>query len=194
VNHRSSTRALAPLALFSILSTAALPAGAAVVSSIDEEVLRLREAAWRAWFAGDEATLRAMLPAEFIGLDMGDGPFRDVAATLGESRAFAAGGGRLVTLEFPETRAQRYGDTVILYGRYRVVLESDGRRETIAGRLTEIFVRRDDKWSHPGWHLDTVSTLQAPRSAAREENGLQGEASDQEVSVPESKPSAKREP
>ena len=124
----------------------------------DPEILALRESAWRAWFAGDEATLRGMLPPEFLGIGMDDSPFSDLESTLRDSREYAARGGRLVRLEFPETRAQRLGDTVILYGRYSVVLESEGVQRTFAGRLTEVFVRRDGKWWHPGWHLDVVST------------------------------------
>ena len=130
------------------------PAG----SEIDPEVLRVREAAWRHWFAGDEAGLRHLLPPEFIGLDMSDGPFRSLDDTLAESRAYRAGGGKLVKLEFPETRAQRYGDVVVLYGRFSVVLESEGTQRTFSGRLTELFVRRDGRWWHPGWHLDLTPT------------------------------------
>jgi len=126
--------------------------------ALDAEILPLREAAWRAWFAGDEATLRGMLPPEFIGIDMGDGPFSNLERTLEESRAFRAAGGRLVRLEFPETRAQRLGDAVVLYGRFAAVLESEGQQRTLAGRLTEVFVKRDGRWWHPGWHLDLAST------------------------------------
>jgi hypothetical protein len=122
----------------------------------EPELLAVREAAWRAYFAGDEAALGAVLPAEFIGLDMGPGPFGDRAKTLADSRAFHAGGGRLVSLEFPETRAQRHGDVVVLYGRFEVVLETGGEQQTLRGRLTEVFVRRDGRWLHPGWHLDLV--------------------------------------
>jgi hypothetical protein len=127
-------------------------------SVIVPELLRLREAAWRAWFAGDEATLRSLLPPEFIGIDMGDGPFSDREKTLADSRAFRAGGSRLMRLEFPETRAQRLGDVVVLYGRYSVAIESEGKQRTLAGRLTELFVLREGRWWHPGWHLDLAST------------------------------------
>ena len=51
-------------------SGAADPAASAAV---DADVLKLREAAWRAYFAGDEAALGAMLPPDFIGINMGDG-------------------------------------------------------------------------------------------------------------------------
>jgi hypothetical protein len=149
------------LAAAAVVAAAVLPLSgraSAPPAAPDPEILALREAAWRAWFAGDEATLRGMLPPEFVGLNMGDGPFSDRETTLRESREYAAAGGRLVRLEFPETRAQRLGDTVVLYGRYRVVLESGGEQETFAGRLTEVFVRRDGRWWHPGWHLDLAST------------------------------------
>lgn len=123
-------------------------------SDVDPEVLVVREAAWRAYFAGDEKALQAMLPAEFIGISMNNEPFADLAATLEGSREFKRKGGRLVRLAFPETRSQRFGDAVVLYGRYEVVIFSDGAERTMSGRLTEIFVRRNGKWLHPGWHLD----------------------------------------
>lgn len=99
-----------------------------------------------------------MLPPEFIGLDMGGGPFSDRATTLAESRAFRAEGGRLVSLEFPETRAQQLGEVVVLYGRFSAVIDAQGKTSKLSGRLTEIFVRRAGRWWHPGWHLDLDST------------------------------------
>jgi hypothetical protein len=139
-------------------SPAADPAAPAAV---DPEVLELREAAWRAYFAGDEAALGAMLPDDFIGINMFDGAFVSREAVLEEARSFKASGGRLTELEFPETRAQRYGDVVILYGRFRAVVESGGpepETSTLSGRLTEMFLRQDGRWLHTGWHVDTVST------------------------------------
>jgi hypothetical protein len=121
----------------------------------DPEVLKVREAAWRAWFAGDTAALEKVLPPEFIGISM-EGPLTPLPRTLEESRGFREGGGRLVSLDFPETQAQRYGDVVVLYGRYVVTFASGGTEKSVSGRLTEVFVRRDGRWLHPGWHLDTV--------------------------------------
>lgn len=120
------------------------------------EVLKVREAAWRAWFAGDTAALQKVLPPEFIGISM-EGPLTPLPRTLEESRGFREGGGTLVSLEFPETQAQVYGDVVILYGRYAVVFSTGGAERSVRGRLTEVFVRRDGRWLHPGWHLDTVA-------------------------------------
>ncbi len=104
------------------------------------------------WALGD------LLPPEFIGIGMADEPFADRARTLDDARAFHERGGRLVRLAFPETRAQQFGDTVVLYGRYEAVIFSEGKERTMRGRLTEMFVRRNGKWLHPGWHLDLVGS------------------------------------
>ena len=144
------------LAVFALVgSTLTAAASAADAPKVDPEVLKVREGAWRAWFAGDTAALEKTLPAEFIGISM-EGPLTSLPRTLEESRGFREGGGRLVSLEFPETQAQRYGDVVVLYGRYRVVFIAGGSERDVSGRLTEVFVRRDGRWLHPGWHLDTV--------------------------------------
>ena len=128
------------------------------VTPIDRDVLAARESAWRAYFGGDVKTLGDLLPQEFIGIGMNGGPFADRATTLDGSRTFKEQGGRLVSLEFPQTESQRYGDTVVLYGRYQAVIESGGEKRTMRGRLTEVFVWREGKWVHPGWHLDLTTT------------------------------------
>ena len=59
-------------------------------------------------------------------------------------------------LEYPRTEIRLYGDVAILYTTYVFEVESpDGKRETSAGRGTEIFVRRNGRWVNPGWHLDS---------------------------------------
>jgi hypothetical protein len=157
---RSLQAVYAGVLVLAVTSAACTGAARAVSSATTPtpapELLATREAAWRAYFAGDEVTLGALLPADFIGLDMGPGPFGDRAKTLAGAREFHASGGRLVRLEFPETRAQRYGDVVVLYGRFEVVLETGGEQRSFRGRLTEVFVWRDGRWSHPGWHLDLI--------------------------------------
>lgn len=153
--------------LFAIGAIAALVSGAGVAqpaqTSIDPELLAAREAAWRAFFGGDVTTLGDLLPDEFIGIGMNDGPFATRAAALEGARAFRDGGGRLVSLSFPETQAQHLGEVVVLYGRYEAVLHSGGAERTLRGRLTELFVKRDGKWRHPGWHLDVTAPGASPR-------------------------------
>ena len=144
------------MALLASVTSTSSSHGAAY-SPIDPELLIAREAAWRAFFGGDVKTLGDLLPEEFIGIGMNDGPFTDRATILEASRAFRERGGRLVHLAFPETQAQQFGDVVVLYGRYEVVIHSDGAERTMRGRLTEMFVRRNGKWLHPGWHLDLTA-------------------------------------
>lgn len=160
---RAIRRGTIPL-VFALLTAPMAATGmqAEEMTRVDPDVLQAREAAWRAYFAGDGETLGGLLPPEFIGIGMSDGPFADLATTLAGSRQFRARGGRLVRLEFPEMRAQRYGDVVVLYGRYEAVIDTDGQEQTLRGRLTELFVRRDGKWLHPGWHLD-LTARPAPR-------------------------------
>jgi hypothetical protein len=98
-----------------------------------------------------------VLPEDFIGINMNDAPFANRPQILDAARVFRERGGRLVRLTFPETQAQRFGDVVVLYGRFEVVFQSGGTERTRRGRLTEIFVRRDGKWLHPGWHLDVTA-------------------------------------
>ena len=126
-------------------------------AAINPEVLAAREAAWRAFYNGDVKTLGDQLPEDFIGINMNDSPFANRAKVLDAARAFRERGGRLVSLTFPETQAQRYGDVVVLYGRYEVVFQSGGAEQTRRGRLTEIFIGRDGKWLHPGRHLDLTA-------------------------------------
>lgn len=137
-----------------VFVTSLLGAPGTAAPPVDADVLATREAAWRAYFAGDTKALDAMLPGEFLGLGMSDEPFKSKAQTLADAAAFAKTGGRLVHLAFPETQAQRYGDVVVLYGRFELVLATGGQERTFRGRLTEVFVRRDGRWIHPGWHLD----------------------------------------
>lgn len=157
-------RGMGAAAIGVAMITAWLSAGSAPPDSgsIDPAVLTLREAAWRAWFNGDAVTLTRVLPPEFIGIAWSDGPISSRDETIAASKAFHDGGGRLVRLTFPETRAQRFGDTVVLYGRFEIVLASKTGEQTIRGRLTETFIKRDGRWLHPGWHLDPVSGTPPP--------------------------------
>lgn len=120
-----------------------------------QELLATRELAWRAWFGGDRKSLEAMLPAEFIGVGWGDGPWSDRNASLAGSEEFARGGGKLTALEFPKTEIQAYGNTAFVYSTYRVEFTSGGQQVVQEGRATEVFVKRGGKWLHPGWHLDS---------------------------------------
>jgi hypothetical protein len=151
------------LGLFlSLISLAAQPVAVASpaqdrqLNSVERaELLKTREAVWRAWFTSDRKALGKLLPNELIGINNGEEKWDTRATALEGSAQFAAEGGRLVRLEFPRTEIQVFGDVAVLYGLYTAEMEIHGQRTIISGRATEIFVRRDRSWLNAGWHLDS---------------------------------------
>ena len=126
-------------------------------AATQREILAVRESAWRSWFANDRAAFGNAVPAELVALGWGGGPWDDRAGTLVQMGEFAGSGGALTVLEFPRNVFQQYGDVVILYTRFRVVItDRAGTAQETTGRGTEIFVHRQGRWEHTGWHLDTV--------------------------------------
>ncbi len=119
------------------------------------ELLSEREAIWRAFFAGDEPALRRIVPEELIAIDAGEPKWSDRSSSISSAVESARSGVRLTRLEFPRTEIRVYGDTAILYSLYSFETEKQDRRETSAGRATEVFVRRGGRWVNTGWHLDS---------------------------------------
>jgi ketosteroid isomerase-like protein len=119
------------------------------------ELLKAREAVWRAWFANDTKTLEALVPPDTIVISSGEEKWKNQADILQSAAKFQAAGGKLIRLEFPRTETQRFGDVAITYSQYLYETEMDGKRSVTSGRVTEIFVLRNGKWTNPGWHTDT---------------------------------------
>ena len=90
-----------------------------------------------------------MIPEETLTIEAGASEFGNRAAVLESSAQFAAGGGKLVRLEFPKTEIQCYGNTAIVYSTYLYEVDSNGQRAAI-GRVTEVFVYRKGQWVNPG--------------------------------------------
>ena len=139
---------------------AGTPAQEAYMSALrslgDDEkasLLKAREAVWRAWFAGDERALRELLPPELITLDGPPGVFGTLDSNLRESASFAKSGGKLVRIAFPRTEIQAYGRTAIIYTTFEVEMNVNGEVSKEAGRATEVFVRRGERWLNTGWQL-----------------------------------------
>src|SRR2546421_2248110 len=121
-----------------------------------KRLLDAREAVWRAYFAGDRATLEKLIPEETIAIDPGGDPdWSGRQKILEGSAEFAKSGGKLIKLEFPKTEIQIYGMTAVIYSLYSYELETGGQRSTDTGRVTEIFVLRNGQWVNPGWHMDS---------------------------------------
>jgi hypothetical protein len=117
------------------------------------DLMKAREAVWRAWFGGDRATLLKLLPPELITIEPGSTAFGTRASTLEGSQGFAAGGGTLRRLAFPSTEIQVYGNTAILYTSYDMDLTNGGQSRTERGVATEVFLMKDGQWLNTGWQL-----------------------------------------
>ena len=133
-----------------------LAAPRSIGDEMKKRLLDAREAVWRAWFAGDRATLEKLIPQETIAIESGDNNWSNRQAILDGSDRFAKGGGKLVKLEFPKTEIQMYGAAAVVYSNYSYELEQGSQRINQSGRVTEVFVLRNGEWVNPGWHMDSV--------------------------------------
>jgi len=115
-------------------------------------VLAARDVIWRAWFAHDTAALRRLLPRSTTagGADGWESRDEIVAGSLRS----AASGRRLVAIRFDDTRIHVNGNVAVVFSTYTMDLESQGQRNTVTGRASEVFVRTDDGiWQNPFWYL-----------------------------------------
>jgi ketosteroid isomerase-like protein len=120
-----------------------------------KRLLDAREAVWRAYFAGDRATLEKLIPEETIAIETGDNTWSNRQTILDGSTQFAKSGGKLLKLDFPKTEIQMYGFTAVVYSNYSYELETGGQHVNQSGRVTEVFVLRKGQWVNPGWHMDS---------------------------------------
>jgi len=127
----------------------------ALPEQMKNDLLKVREAVWRAYFSGDRATLEKLIPAETLAIEAGNDTWSNRQTILDSSAEFAKGGGKLLKLEFPRTEIQAYGFTAIVYSTYAYEIEVGGQRINQAGRVSEFFVLRNGQWVNPGWHMDS---------------------------------------
>jgi ketosteroid isomerase-like protein len=120
-----------------------------------KRLLDARDAVWRAFFAGDRATLEKLIPDETIAIEAGGNNWSNRQMILDNAQQFVKGGGKLVKLEFPKSEIQVYGATAIVYSNYALELDIGGQRINQSGRVTEVFVLRKGQWLNPGWHMDS---------------------------------------
>ena len=130
---------------------------APVSPPLREKILAARETVWRAWFSNDQNVLGQVIPEETIAVGAGEEAWAGRETILNGAQTFAENGGKLVSLDFPRTEIQLYGDVAILYTTYQMETEVGGETQSLAGRGTEIFVRRNGNWVNSGWHLDSGS-------------------------------------
>src|SRR5882672_4189956 len=109
-----------------------------------QRLLDAREAVWRAYFAGDRATLERLIPEETVTIEAGDN-------NLWSNRQTILDG----STQFAKTEIQVYGYTAVVYSNYAYELETGGQHINQSGRVTEVFVLRKGQWVNPGWHMDS---------------------------------------
>jgi ketosteroid isomerase-like protein len=137
---------LAPIMLFA--------SGWAAQSKGDAELLKTREAVWRAWFANDTKTLQELVPLDTIVISAGEEKWKGQPEVFQGAAQFQSSGGKLVRLEFPRTQIQHLGNVAIIWSKYLVETEEAGKRTVTSGRVSEIFVWRQGRWMNSGWHTD----------------------------------------
>jgi ketosteroid isomerase-like protein len=140
--------------LATVLAAAWTATPRATPQADDAELLQAREQVWRAWFAGDIKTLEQLVPPDTIVMSGGEEQWKHQTEVLRTSAEFHAKGGKLLRLEFPRTEVQHYGDVAIVWSSYTLELEVGGKKSGGSSRVTEIFVKRNGKWTNPGWHTD----------------------------------------
>jgi hypothetical protein len=114
-------------------------------------VLAARDAIWRAWFAHDTVALARLLPRSTTAGESGGWESRD--EIVEGSRQAAASGRKLVAIKFDDTRIHRNGAVVVVFSNYTLELEQQGRRNTVTGSASEVFVLEDGVWQNPFWYL-----------------------------------------
>ncbi|MEO8499346.1 MAG: nuclear transport factor 2 family protein [Vicinamibacteria bacterium] len=129
---------------------------AAMPSSSEAELLKVREGAWRDWFGGNRRELMALLPEDFVGIGAGGGAGQSRAETIAPSEAFAAAGGKLTNLAFNDNRIQRIESVAVIYcGFTFTTTDKAAVTNAVTGRATEVFFWSGKAWSHPSWHPDS---------------------------------------
>lgn len=132
-------------------NAATSPSSDAIDDTTRAAVLAARDSIWRAWFAHDTAALRRLLPRSTTAGEGGGWESREeiVAGSL----ASATSGRRLVGIRFDDTRMHANGNVVVVFSSYTMELEHEGRRNTVTGSASEVFVRTDGVWQNPFWYL-----------------------------------------
>jgi ketosteroid isomerase-like protein len=133
--------------------------GSSYASRADDrsEILRVRESVWRAWFANDTETLQKLVPPDTIVISAGEDKWKTQAEVFQSAADFQKEHGKLIRLEFPRTEIQRFGEVAVIWSKYLVETETNGKRSLTSGRVTEVFVRRHGQWTNPGWHTDSTT-------------------------------------
>ena len=121
----------------------------------DAELLQVRRSVWIKWMENDQESLKRLVPEDTVVISTGEPGIKQQAEVLKGAAEFHAAGGRLISLEFPRTEVQHFGDVAVTWSEYVLELEVGGKRDKTVGRVIEIFVKRNGQWTNPGLHTDS---------------------------------------
>lgn len=120
-----------------------------------KKLLEVRRLVWDSYFLNDQARLKELIGEDFITINPGEEHWQNRAEFVAGARAFSDHQGKLVSLSFPRTEIQDFGDVAILYSLVQITMESQGKRESLNCRSTEVFQKRSGRWVNTGAHVDS---------------------------------------
>ena len=120
-----------------------------------KELLEVRQLVWESYFLNDEARLKELIGEDFITINPGEQHWQNRDEFVAGAKAFVGHQGKLVSLSFPRTEIQDFGDLAVLYSLVQITMESQGKRESLSCRSTEVFQKRSGRWVNTGAHVDS---------------------------------------
>ena len=113
------------------------------------------ELVWISYFSNDQVQLKRLIGEDFLTINPGEEHWQNRDEFLAGAQAFSLHHGKLVSLAFPRTEVQKFGNVAVLYSLVQIAMESDGRRESLNCRSTEVFEKRHGHWVNAGAHVDS---------------------------------------
>jgi len=120
-----------------------------------KELLIVRRLVWDSYFNNDQGQLKRLIGEDFLTINPGEEHWQDKAEFIAGAQGFAEHQGKLVSLTFPKTEIQEFGDVAIIYSIVQITMESGGKRESLNCRSTEVFQKREGQWVNTGAHVDS---------------------------------------
>ena len=120
-----------------------------------KELLEVRRLVWDSYFNNDQGQLKRLIGDDFLTINPGEEHWQNKAEFLAGAHAFAEHQGKLVSLAFPKTEIQEFGDVAVLYSIVQITMKSGGKQESLNCRSTEVFQKRESQWVNTGAHVDS---------------------------------------
>ena len=152
---RIAISALIMTLMFSAISLSLAQAQTAPNSSERKELLQVRQLVWDSYFINDQVKLEELIGEDFLTINPGEAHWQNRTEFLAGAKGFANHGGKLVSLSFPRTEIQKFGEVAVLYSLVKIRMESNGKRESLNCRSTEVFQKRNGRWVNTGAHVDS---------------------------------------